>query len=149
VKIRDEGVVKNKAVYLAIGITRQGTKDILGLWIEPDRRAKFWLKVMTELKNRGVQDALICLVDGLKGFRSDRGRVSAGGRFRLHRASDAPQSGVTAPAGSQARSGRAQINLPGGERRGRRPGAVGVSRSAAGVSAIRRSLRVGGATGSG
>lgn len=68
VKIRDEGVVKNKAVYLAIGITRQGTKDILGLWIEQTEGAKFWLKVMTELKNRGVQDVLICLVDGLKGF---------------------------------------------------------------------------------
>jgi putative transposase len=68
VKIRDEGVVKNKAVYLAIGITRQGTKEILGLWIEQTEGAKFWLKVMTELKNRGVQDALICLVDGLKGF---------------------------------------------------------------------------------
>lgn len=68
VKIRDEGVVKNKAVYLAIGITRHGTKDILGLWIEQTEGAKFWLKVMAELKNRGVQDALICLVDGLKGF---------------------------------------------------------------------------------
>jgi transposase-like protein len=68
VKIRDEGVVKNKAVYLAIGISRQGTKDILGLWIEQTEGAKFWLKVMAELKNRGVQDALICLVDGLKGF---------------------------------------------------------------------------------
>ena len=68
VKIRDEGVVKNKAVYLALGITREGTKDILGLWIEQTEGAKFWLKVMTELKNRGVQDVLICLVDGLKGF---------------------------------------------------------------------------------
>lgn len=68
VKIRDEGTVKNKAVYLAIGISRQGTKDILGLWIEQTEGAKFWLKVMSELKNRGVQDALICLVDGLKGF---------------------------------------------------------------------------------
>ena len=68
VKIRDEGVVKNKAVYLAIGISKQGTKDILGLWIEQTEGAKFWLKVMTELRNRGVEDALICLVDGLKGF---------------------------------------------------------------------------------
>ena len=68
VKIRDEGVVKNKAVYLAIGIAKDGTKDILGLWIEQTEGAKFWLKVMAELKNRGVQDALICLVDGLKGF---------------------------------------------------------------------------------
>lgn len=68
VKIRDEGVVKNKAVYLAIGIAKDGTKDILGLWIEQTEGAKFWLKVMSELRNRGVQDALICLVDGLKGF---------------------------------------------------------------------------------
>jgi len=68
VKIRDEGVVKNKAVYLAIGITKEGRKDILGLWIEQTEGAKFWPKVMTGLKNRGVQDALICLVDGLKGF---------------------------------------------------------------------------------
>lgn len=68
VKIRDEGVVKNKAVYLAIGISRQRTKDILGLWIEQTEGAKFWLKVMSELKNRSVQDTLICLVDGLKGF---------------------------------------------------------------------------------
>lgn len=68
VKIRDEGVVRNKAVYLAIGISRGGTKDILGIWIEQTEGAKFWLKVMSELKNRGVQDVLICLVDGLKGF---------------------------------------------------------------------------------
>jgi putative transposase len=68
VKIRDEGVVRNKAVYLALGITREGRKDILGLWIEQTEGAKFWLKVMTELHNRGVQDVLICLVDGLKGF---------------------------------------------------------------------------------
>ena len=68
VKIRDEGVVKNKAVYLAIGIAKDGTKDILGLWIEQTEGAKFWLKVMAELKNRGVQGELICLVDGLKGF---------------------------------------------------------------------------------
>ena len=68
VKVRDEGVVRNKAVYVALGITREGTKEVLGLWIEQTEGAKFWLKVMTELKNRGVQDVLICLVDGLKGF---------------------------------------------------------------------------------
>ena len=68
VKVRDEGVVRNKAVYVALGITREGTKDVLGLWIEQTEGAKFWLKVMTEFKNRGVQDVLICLVDGLKGF---------------------------------------------------------------------------------
>lgn len=68
VKIRDEGHVKNKAVYLALGILPDGTKDILGLWIEQSEGAKFWLKVMTELKNRGVADILIAVVDGLKGF---------------------------------------------------------------------------------
>lgn len=68
VKIRDEGIVKNKAVYIAMGIGRDGNKDVLGLWIEQTEGAKFWLKVMTELKNRGVQDVLVTLVDGLKGF---------------------------------------------------------------------------------
>lgn len=68
VKIRDEGMVKNKAVYLALGILPDGTKDILGIWIEQTEGAKFWLKVMTELKNRGVNDILIAVVDGLKGF---------------------------------------------------------------------------------
>lgn len=68
VKIRDEGHVKNKAVYLALGILADGTKDILGLWIEQSEGAKFWLKVMTELKNRGLNDMLIAVVDGLKGF---------------------------------------------------------------------------------
>jgi len=68
VKIRDEGTVKNKCVYLALGITAEGTKDVLGLWIEQNEGARFWLKVMNELKTRGVEDLLIAVVDGLKGF---------------------------------------------------------------------------------
>ena len=68
VKIRDEGTVKNKAVYLALGVLPDGTKDILGIWIEQTEGAKFWLRVMTEIKNRGVGDILIAVVDGLKGF---------------------------------------------------------------------------------
>jgi transposase-like protein len=68
VKIRDEGVVRNKAVYLALGIDRDGQKDVLGLWIEQTEGAGFWLRVMTELKSRGVDDILIALVDGLIGF---------------------------------------------------------------------------------
>lgn len=68
VKIRDEGIVRNKAVYLALGIARDGSKDVLGIWIEQTEGAKFWLKVMSELRNRGVQDVLVTLVDGLKGF---------------------------------------------------------------------------------
>jgi putative transposase len=68
VKIRDEGTVRNKAVYLAVGVLPEGKKDVLGLWIEQTEGAKFWLRVMTELKNRGVADILITVVDGLKGF---------------------------------------------------------------------------------
>jgi putative transposase len=68
VKIRDEGIVRNKAVYLAIGIDCDGQKDVLGLWIEQTEGAKFWLRVMNDLKARGVNDVLIAVVDGLKGF---------------------------------------------------------------------------------
>ena len=68
VKIRDEGIVRNKAVYLAIGLRCDGRKEILGLWIEQTEGAKFWLRVMTDLKTRGVHDLLIAIVDGLKGF---------------------------------------------------------------------------------
>ncbi len=68
VKIRDEGSVKNKCVYLALGIAADGTKDVLGLWIEQNEGARFWLGVMNELKTRGVEDILIAVVDGLKGF---------------------------------------------------------------------------------
>lgn len=68
VKIRDEGFVRNKAVYIALGILPDGTKEILGIWIEQTEGAKFWMRVMNELKNRGVADILIAVVDGLKGF---------------------------------------------------------------------------------
>ena len=68
VKIRDEGMVHNKAVYLAIGVTCAGSKEVLGLWIEQTEGAKFWMRVMTELRNRGITDILIAVVDGLKGF---------------------------------------------------------------------------------
>ena len=68
VKIRDEGVVRNKAVYVALGVERAGRKDVLGLWIEQTEGAGFWLRVMTELKSRGVEDILVALIDGLTGF---------------------------------------------------------------------------------
>ena len=68
VKIRDEGLVKNKAVYIALALNAEGEKEVLGLWIEQTEGAKFWLKVMNELKARGVNDILIAVVDGLKGF---------------------------------------------------------------------------------
>ena len=68
VKIRDEGLVRNKAVHIALGVRADGTKEILGLWLEQNEGAKFWLRVMNEMKTRGVQDILIAVVDGLKGF---------------------------------------------------------------------------------
>ena len=68
VKIRDEGVVCSKAAYLALGIARDGSRDILGIWLERTEAAAFWLRVMTELQSRGVQDILVALVDGLTGF---------------------------------------------------------------------------------
>jgi len=67
-KVRDTGHVKNKAIYLAIGLTMEGLKEVLGLWIAQTEGAKFWLQVVTELKNRGVSDIFIACVDGLKGF---------------------------------------------------------------------------------
>jgi putative transposase len=68
VKMRDEGTVRNKAVYLAIGVTADGHKEVLGIWIEQTEGAKFWMRVMAEIKNRGVNDILIAVIDGLKGF---------------------------------------------------------------------------------
>jgi putative transposase len=68
VKVRDEGLVRNKAVHIALGVRGDGAKEILGMWLEQNEGAKFWLRVMNELKNRGVEDILIAVVDGLKGF---------------------------------------------------------------------------------
>lgn len=68
VKIRDEGLVRNKAIYVALAINPDGEKEVLGLWIEQSEGAKFWLKVMNELKAPGLNDILIAVVDGLKGF---------------------------------------------------------------------------------
>ncbi|MDH1521152.1 IS256 family transposase [Achromobacter mucicolens] len=68
VKIREDGVVRNKAVYLTLAVLPDGTRDILGLWIEQTEGAKFWMKVFNELKTRGTQDILIAVTDGLKGM---------------------------------------------------------------------------------
>lgn len=67
-KVREEGRIVTKAAYVALGVDSGGCKDILGIWIGENEGAKFWLKVCTELKNRGVQDILIVCIDGLKGF---------------------------------------------------------------------------------
>ena len=68
VKIRDEGMVRNKAIHIALGVRADGAKEMLGLWLEQNEGAKFWLRVMNELRNRGVEDVLLAVVDGLKGF---------------------------------------------------------------------------------
>ena len=68
VKIREDAVVRNKAVYLALAVLPDGTRDILGLWIENTEGAKFWMKVFNDLKTRGVEDILIAVTDGLKGM---------------------------------------------------------------------------------
>ena len=68
VKIRDNGHIINKAVYMALGVNLDGHKEVLGLWVAKEEGAKFWLKVVTELKNRGLKDMFIACVDGLKGF---------------------------------------------------------------------------------
>ena len=68
VKMRHEGRVEKRAVYVALGVDLEGKKDVLGLWASANEGSKFWLSVLTELKNRGVKDMLIVCVDGLKGF---------------------------------------------------------------------------------
>jgi len=68
IKIRDGGTVRNKSAYLALGINLEGQKELLGMWLAQNEGAKFWLQVITELKNRGVEDILIACCDGLKGF---------------------------------------------------------------------------------
>ena len=75
VKIREDGVVRNKAIYLALGVQADGARDILGLWIENTEGAKFWMKVFNDLKTRGVGDILIAVTDGLKGMGEALGAV--------------------------------------------------------------------------
>ena len=108
VKIREEALVRNKAVHVELGV-RARTKEILGLWIEQTEGAKFWLRAMTELKNRGVEDVLIAVVDGLKGFPEAITTVF-------------PQLGVRRRQRPQSRGGGAEGDLPRGRchsRRGR------------------------------
>ena len=75
VKIREDAVVRNRAIYLALGVLPDGTRDILGLWIEGTEGAKFWMKVFNDLKTRGVADILIAVTDGLKGMPEALGAV--------------------------------------------------------------------------
>ena len=67
-KIREGGSVQRRALYLALGVTLDGDRDVLGMWFQETEGAKFWMQVLTDLKQRGVHDILICCVDGLTGF---------------------------------------------------------------------------------
>ncbi len=82
-KVREDGRIVTKAAYVALGINGEGHKDILGIWIGENEGAKFWLKVCTELKNRGIQDILIVCIDGLKGFPDAIRRVFPETRVQL------------------------------------------------------------------
>ena len=127
VKIRDEGSVRNKAVYLALGIAADGTKEVLGIWIEQNEGAKFWLKVMNELRNRGVEDILIAVVDGLKGFSGGyHGGFSADECADLHRAFEPLLPVVLRLERAPGAGSRTEGHLPGRNRRGRRQAACRV-----------------------
>jgi hypothetical protein len=77
IKIREGGTVQRRALYLALGVTLDGDRDVLGMWFQESEGAKFWMQVLTDLKTRGVRDILICCVDGLTAS-SARGRTAAG-----------------------------------------------------------------------
>ena len=149
VKIRDDGVVRNKAVYLALGVLPDGTRDVLGMWIEQTEGAKFWLKVFNDLKTRGVDDILIAVVDGLKGlaeaievaFPADHGAD-------LHRAPDPQQPRLRELEGPQGGRRGAQADLRRGQRRGRPGGAGGVRGRALGPQVPDHRRSPGGAPGS-
>ena len=127
VKIRDEGLVRNKAVHIALGVRADGTKEILGLWLEQNEGAKFWLRVMNELKNRGVEDVLIAVVDGLKGFPEAITAVFPQATVQtciVHLLR--PQPGLRLLEGPQVRGGGSQEHLPGRRCRCRRNCAHGL-----------------------
>ena len=110
VKIRDEAVVRSKAVYLALGVLPDGTRDILGLWIEKTEGAKFWMKVFNDLKSRGCNDILIAVTDGLKGMGEALGVVFPDAAD-LHRAPDPQQPGLCELEGPQGTGGGDQADL--------------------------------------
>ena len=119
VKIRDEGQVRNKAIYLALAVLPDGTRDVLGLWIEQTEGAKFWLKVFNDLKTRGVGDILIAVTDGLKGIgEALECGVPAGGAADLHRSSAAQQPELCRLEGAQAAGRGPAPDLHGRQRRG-------------------------------
>ena len=102
VKMRHEGRVENRAVFVGIGVSQEGTKEVLGLWTSATEGAKLWLQILTELRNRGVQDILVACVDGLKGFPDAIGSgLSENNGAAVHRAYGAEQPGICELEGAQ------------------------------------------------
>ena len=123
-------------------------KDVLGLWTSSNEGAKFWLSVLTELKNRGVKDILIACVDGLKGFpQAIESDIPAGAGAALHRAHGASQPELRELEGTQESGGGSEADLPGGD--GGASGAGTETSSRASGRSIRRSADCGGSNGSG
>jgi hypothetical protein len=122
VRMRDSGHVQNRAVYVAIGVNLEGYKEVLGLWTSPNEGAKFWLQVLTQIKNRGVQDVFIACVDGLKGFSGgDRNSVSADPGATVHCAPGEAQLELRVLEAAPASSFGATADLHGTDGRGGRP----------------------------
>lgn len=115
VKIRHNGRVENRAIFVAIGIDWQGRKEVLGLWVAAAEGAKFWLGVLTELKNRGLRDILIVCVDGAERFSaSHRSGVSADASAVLHRACDSRQLELCELETAAGSGGGSEADLSGG-----------------------------------
>jgi putative transposase len=126
VKIRDEGMVRNKAIHIALGVRADGAKEVLGLWLEQNEGAKFWLRVMNELRNRGTEDILLAVVDGLKGFPEAINAVFPEAIVQTCIVHPQELDGLRLLEGSQGPGDGAQGNLPSAERRSGRKGADGV-----------------------
>jgi len=135
VKVKDQGRVSNKAIYLAIGVNLQGTKEVLGLWASENEGAKFWLSIITELKARGVKDIFIACVDGLKGFpEAISDDLSQDPGTALSGASDAlffslclvqrSENGRRRPQGDLSRRDRSRSRAAPGGLRGKMGGAL-------------------------
>src|SRR5205814_1912298 len=96
IKIREGASVQRRALYLALGVTLDGDRDVLGMWFQETEGAKFWMQVLNDLKTRGVRDILICCVDGLTGF-PERSRRSSRTRPCRHASCTMPTSRLCRP----------------------------------------------------
>ena len=132
VKIHEDALVRNKAIYLALGVLPDSTRDILGLWIENTEGAKFWIKVFNDLKTRGVADILIAVTDGLKGMPEALAAVFPAPPANLHRAPDPQQPRLRQLEGSQGAGGGDQADLHGTQRRSSHGGIGGLRARAVG-----------------